>query len=187
MLNVCGVTDKTMELMQTGLFGDGQRTILNVPVRVTSFTQAVDFLDRTFERGKLSIVAFANAHSLNVAATNPLFRSALQTAIVFNDGVGLDIASRVLFGSPFPENLNGTVFVPRYLAETAHSYRIFLLGSKPEIVKRAAVKFARLYPRHDIVGYRDGYFGAGENASVIQNIRQSAADIVLVAMGNPKQ
>lgn len=173
--------------MYSRVLGDGQRTILNVPVRVTSFTQAVDFLDRTFERGKLSIVAFANAHSLNVAATDPLFRSALETAIVFNDGVGLDIASRLLFGSPFPENLNGTDFVPRYLAETAHSYRIFLLGGKPEIVKRAAAKFARLYPRQDIVGYRDGYFGAGEKASVIQNIRQSAADIVLVAMGNPKQ
>ena len=173
--------------MYSEVLGHGQRTILNVPIRVSSFTQAVDFLDRTFERGERSIVAFANAHSLNLAATDRRFRSALETAIIFNDGVGLDIASRLLFGSPFPENLNGTDFVPRYMAKTAHRYRIFLLGGKPEIVKRAAAEFARLYPRHDIVGYRDGYFESGENASVIQNIHRSAADIVLVAMGNPKQ
>ena len=173
--------------MYSEVLGHGQRTILNVPVRVSSFTQAVDFLDWTFERGEPSIVAFANAHSLNVAATDRRFRSALKTAVVFNDGVGLDIASRILFGSSFPENLNGTDFVPRYLAETAYRYRIFLLGSKPEIVERATVEFARRYPRHNIVGYHDGYFGSGENASVIQNIRRSAADIVLVAMGNPKQ
>ena len=173
--------------MYSEVLGHGHRTILNVPVRVSTLTQAVDFLDRTFERIEPSIVAFANVHSLNVAATDRRFRSALETAIVFNDGAGLDIASRLLFGSPFPANLNGTDFVPRYMAETAHNYRIFLLGSRPEIVKRAAAEFARLYPRHDIVGYRDGYFGSGENASIIQNIRRSAADIVLVAMGNPKQ
>jgi alpha-1,3-mannosyltransferase len=173
--------------MYSDVLGHGRRTILNVPVRVSSFTQAVDFLDRTFEGGERSIVAFANAHSLNLAAIDRRFRSALETAIVFNDGVGLDIASRLLFGSPFPENLNGTDFVPRYMAATAHSFRIFLLGSKPEIVKRAAAQFARVYPRHEIVGYHSGYFGPGENPSVTQNIRRSAADIVLVAMGNPKQ
>lgn len=169
------------------VLGHGHRTILNVPVRVSTLTQAFDFLDRTFERGELSFVAFANAYSLNVAATDRRFRSALEAAIVFNDGAGLDIASRLLFGSPFPENLNGTDFVPRYMAETAHRYRIFLLGSRPEIIKRTAAEFARLYPRHNIVGFRDGYFESGENASIIQNIRRSAADIVLVAMGNPKQ
>jgi alpha-1,3-mannosyltransferase len=173
--------------MYSKVLGQGHRTILNVPVRVSSFTQAVDFLDRTFEGGQLSIVAFANAHSLNIAATNRRFRSALEAAIVFNDGAGLNIASRLLFGSPFPENLNGTDFLPRYMVQTTHCYRIFLLGSRPEIVKRAAAEFARLYPRHDIVGFRDGYFESGENASIVQNIRRSAADIVLVAMGNPKQ
>jgi alpha-1,3-mannosyltransferase len=173
--------------MYSKVLGQGHRTILDVLVRVSSLSQAVDFLDRTFERGQLSIVAFANAHSLNIAATDRRYRSALEAAIVFNDGAGLNIASRLLFGSPFPENLNGTDFMPRYMVETTHRYRIFLLGSRPEIVKRAAAEFARLYPRHDIVGYRDGYFESGENASIIQNIRQSAADIVLVAIGNPKQ
>jgi alpha-1,3-mannosyltransferase len=173
--------------MYSNVLGQGHRKILNALVRVSSLTQAVDFLDRTFERGQLAIVAFANAHSLNIAATDHRFRSALEAAIVFNDGAGLNIASRILFGSSFPENLNGTDFVPRYMAETTHCYRIFLLGSRPEIVKRAAAEFARLYPRHDIVGYRDGYFESGENDSIIQNIRRSAADIILVGMGNPKQ
>ena len=173
--------------MYSGVLGYSRRTILDVPVWASSFAKAVDFLDRTFERGEQLLVAFANAHTLNLAATNRRFRSILETAVVFNDGIGLDIASRLLFGSPFPENLNGTDFVPRYMTETAHRYRIFLLGGRPEIVERAATEFGRIYPHHTIVGYRDGYFGSDDNASVIQNIRQSAADIVLVAMGNPKQ
>lgn len=169
------------------VLGHGHRTILNVPVRVSTLNQAFDFLDRTFERGVVSVVAFANAHSLNVAVTDHRFRSALQASIVFNDGAGLNIASHLLFGSPFPENLNGTDFVPQYMVKTAHRYRIFLLGGRPEVVKRASAEFSRLYPRHCIAGYRGGYFESGENASIIQNIRQSAADIILVAMGNPKQ
>ena len=167
--------------------GHGHRTILCISVRVSTLIQAFNFLDQAFDRGEVLFVAFANAHSLNVAATDRRFRSALEAAVVFNDGVGLDIASRLLFGSPFPENLNGTDFLPRYLVKTAHRYRIFLLGSRPEIVRRAAAEFARLYPRHDIVGYHDGYFKLGENASIVRSIRRSAADIVLVAMGNPKQ
>jgi alpha-1,3-mannosyltransferase len=169
------------------VLGHDHRTILGVKIQVNTISQAIDFLDRAFERGEPSIVAFANAHSLNIAVVDPRFSSALKAAFVFNDGAGLDIASLLLFGSVFPENVNGTDFVPRYLAQTTHRYRIFLLGGRPDIAKHAATIFARLYPQHNIVGYRDGYFDADETDSIIQNIRKSAADIILVAMGNPKQ
>ena len=167
--------------------GAAVKTVLDVPVQVQTLDDAVTLIDARYEQGEAVAVAFANAHTLNVAAENPAFRLALQNALVFNDGIGVDIASRILFRSPFPENLNGTDFVPNYLMRTKHRYRIFLLGAKPGIAERAAHRLSALCPRHTIVGCRHGHFAGGETCEVVELIRHSKADVLLVAMGNPKQ
>jgi alpha-1,3-mannosyltransferase len=163
------------------------RTFLDIPVQVRTFDEAVRLIDARYETRERVAAAFANAHTLNVAAANPAFRLALQNALVFNDGFGVDIASRILYGSPFRENLNGTDFVPNYLRKTKHRYRIFLLGAKPGIAESAARRLSALCPRHQIVGCHHGHFDAGKVSEIIDVIHNSKADVVLVAMGNPKQ
>jgi alpha-1,3-mannosyltransferase len=169
------------------VLGKRHRTILGVPITVKLFEDAVSLLDAAYKGRDPIVVAFANAHSLNIAADNLRFREILNSSVIFNDGVGVDIASRILFKSPFPHNLNGTDLVPRYLATTSCRLRIFLLGGKEEVVKRAAAVFAEQFPQHQIVGYHHGYFAAHANDSIVATIRSSEADVVLVAMGNPKQ
>jgi alpha-1,3-mannosyltransferase len=167
--------------------GAAVKTVLDVPVQVQTLDEAVTLIDARYEQGEAVAVAFANAHTLNVAAENPAFRLVLQNALVFNDGIGADMASQILYGSPFPENLNGTDFVPNYLMRTKYRYRIFLLGAKPGIAERAARRLSALCPRHTIVGCRHGHFTGGETCEVVELIRHSKADVLLVAMGNPKQ
>ena len=167
--------------------GGAVRTVLGVPVRVEEFAEAVKLIDACYELRDGTAIAFANAHTLNVSAENPAFRLALQTALVFNDGLGVDIASRILYGSPFPENLNGTDFVPNYLRLTKHRFRIFLLGAKPGIAERAAHRLSTLSQRHKVVGCRNGHFDRAQAPEIADLIRCSKADLLLVAMGNPKQ
>ena len=123
--------------------GTKKRTILGVPISVGTAAQTVKLLDARFERDSSTIVAFANAHALNVASRDEDFRAILGNSIVLNDGVGMDIASLILFGSAFPENLNGTDFIPHYLQNTRHRYRVFLLGSRPGVAERAKRPFLR--------------------------------------------
>ena len=163
------------------------RTILDVPVQVRTFDAAVDLIDARFEKREPVAVAFANAHTLNLAASNLDFRMAMQNALVLNDGIGVDIASRILYGSPFPENLNGTDFSPNYLRHTKHRYRIFLLGATPGTAERAAGRLNALCPRHEIVGCHHGHFDAGNISAITDLIRRSGANLLLVAMDNPKQ
>jgi alpha-1,3-mannosyltransferase len=167
--------------------GASVRTILDVPVQVRSFDEAVRLIDARYETRERVAVAFANAHTLNVAAAHPEFRLALQNAIVLNDGIGVDIASRILYGSPFPENLNGTDFSPNYLRQTRHRYRLFLLGSTPGTAEHAARRLAALCPRHKIVGCHHGHFDPDKVSEITHLIRRSGANVLLVAMGNPKQ
>ena len=167
--------------------GTAVKTVLDVPIQARSFDEAVDLIDDRYERGEPAAVAFANAHALNVAAENRDFRQALQQTLVFNDGIGLDIASKILYGAPFRDNLNGTDFVPNYLTRTRHRFRIFLLGAQPGIAERAAPRLSSLCPQHEIVGCQHGHFDGGEESEIVARIRKSKADVVLVAMGNPKQ
>ena len=169
------------------VLGMHQRPIFGVPVAVSTRRAAIAKLDSNADAGKTTRVAFLNAHGANIARKDQRFFSSLRKCIVLNDGIGVDIASLWLYGHRFPENLNGTDFTIDYLAQTRRSYRIFLLGARPRVVAQAAVRLAARVGRHRIVGYHDGYFGVDDLAKIAADIRQSGADMLLVALGNPKQ
>ncbi|HWV41603.1 WecB/TagA/CpsF family glycosyltransferase [Pseudorhodoplanes sp.] len=175
------------EAFYNSALGGKVRSILDVGVGVSTFNDAARLLDRRFEDGKPAAVVFASAHTLNTTVANDEVRTALRKSIVFNDGIGVDIASRLLFGKWFPENLNGTDFVPDYLRHTRHRYRIFFLGARPGIAERAAARLLEASPRHELAGCYHGYLGDADTADITARIRESRADLLLVAMGNPGQ
>jgi alpha-1,3-mannosyltransferase len=154
---------------------------------VDTLPGAVRRLDSLYRRKRPSVVAFANAHTLNLAAVNNRFRQLLGRCIVFNDGIGTDIASRILYGTRFPSNLNGSDFVPRYLQETGHRFHIFLLGSKPGVAERAASRLNEICPQHRVVGCHSGYFQTQDGDRIAALVRATGADVILVGMGNPLQ
>lgn len=170
------------------IVGQRTRTLLGVEISVMSRKDAVDVMDLAVSQRRPQRIAFANAHMLRLAAKNSALRKTLRRFLVLNDGIGVDIASRMKFGKRFPDNLNGTDFVPYYLANTRHPLRIFLLGARPESVRTAAARFAALYPQHSIVGARDGYLPQEADINLVRDeIKTSGADMLLVAMGNPLQ
>jgi exopolysaccharide biosynthesis WecB/TagA/CpsF family protein len=148
---------------------------------------AVLFLDSVAGKLGPQWVAFANANLINLARTDGHLRSQLCNAIVLNDGLGLDIASFLIYGQKFCDNLNGTDFIPYYLRNTARSFRIFVLGGRSGVATRCAHKIADLYPRHVVVGNHHGYFSESEESDVLNAIRSSKAELLLVGLGNPKQ
>ncbi len=167
--------------------GTKTRTILGVPISVSTASQGAQLLDTRFEQGDYTVVAFANANLLNIASRNEHFRTVLRKLIIFNDGIGIDLASAVLYGSIFPQNLNGTDFTPHYLQNTRHRYRIFLLGGRPGVAERAKEYLSKCCPKHQIVGYHHGFFPKEDTEKIVDMIKASKADIVLVGMGNPQQ
>jgi len=169
------------------VLGDQARAILDVPIDVHTYNDALELLDDRYAKGEPATVVFANAHTLNNTIDNEEARAALRKSIVFNDGIGVNLASRLLFGKWFPENLNGTDFMPDYLRHTRHSLRIFFLGAKPGVAERAARHLISVNSRHRIAGCHHGYFDEADGARVADEIRRSRADVLLVAMGDPAQ
>ena len=132
-------------------------------------------------------VAFCNAHTAETALHDPQFADALARFVVVNDGIGLEIGARILSGRGFPENLNGTDFIPYLLGRLSRPTRVYFLGGMPDVAEEAARNFAARFPHVVVAGCRHGRFAKSEEAAVVAAVSAAAPDILLVAMGNPKQ
>jgi exopolysaccharide biosynthesis WecB/TagA/CpsF family protein len=163
------------------------RDILGVQIVAAQAPEAIAAIDARLAEAPVLKIAYLNAHGSNLAGADAAFRDCLQDFMVLNDGSGVDLASRILHGRRFPENLNGTDFTPRFLKETSRVLKVFLLGAAPGMAEAARSRLRAIAPQHDYCGVQDGFFAESETGAVIEAIRAAGADFLIVAMGNPKQ
>ncbi len=163
------------------------RLIGGVPVAALRRDRALALVRDAIERRSPAMFGFCNAHTVNMARGSPAFASALARHVLFADGIGVDLASRLLYGSAFPENLNGTDFTPALLRGCGKPLEVFLLGSPPGVAEVAAEHLARRFPGVVIAGTQHGFFAEAESPAIVARIRAAGARLVLVGMGHPRQ
>ena len=181
-----GVAQRIERIMRVVL-GEQTRRIGPVDVAVMTREDALARVLDAIDTREPLVIAFANAHAVNTATADPAFAAALRGALVLNDGIGLAIASRSLYGRPFPANLNGTDFTPALLAALRRPTRLFLVGSAPGVAEEAGRRLAAAHPLVEVVGTEHGFVPPAEEAALTDRILASRADLVLAAMGNPRQ
>ena len=162
------------------------RNILGVEVAHLAWSEAVALLSRLASERRFTRVAFLNAHNANVACDNPDFARILRTFLVLPDGVGVDLAARLLYGASFPANLNGTDFVPAFL-QSAAPLKIGLLGAARGNVEGAASTLSALAPQHEVLVIHDGFYDPKDEPVILQRIAALRPDVLLVGMGVPRQ
>ena len=131
-------------------------------------------------------VLTANAAILCMKRRDRALDSACRNAdLVVPDGASVVWASR-LAGLPLPARIAGVDLTVALLEAAAqHGLRVYLLGARTEVVTRLAEICKRDYPGLVVAGFRDGYFGEAEHASVVEQIRKSDADLLFVGMPSP--
>jgi alpha-1,3-mannosyltransferase len=163
------------------------RRIMGVDIVNATAREIVDCLDKAVGSGKILPVAFANANLLTMSWKDSELKQQLKQFVVLNDGLGCDLASWIIHGQKFSENLNGTDFLPFYLDHTSHTFRIFVLGGLPEVTEAGTRKLAGKFTRHQFVGSHEGYFQKADETQLVAKIREARADLLLIGLGNPKQ
>lgn len=165
-----------------------RRMIFDLPVCDLDWEHALTFID---ELASLPVghtaISFVNAHNMLVMLRDESYREVLERTLVLPDGVGLDIASRVAHGEPFPANLNGTDFVPALLTFMERPKRIGLVGGRRAIVEKAAEKMRQHAPWHEFIVISDGFFDAARSDAVTREISRQKIDVLIVGMGTPLQ
>jgi len=156
--------------------------IAGYPVQATEPTALTRRLVAALERQQRLTLLFANANfAVQCAGLRARLRE--RRTILVNDGVGMDLAAWLVHGRRFPHNLNGTDFVPAVLGAARRP--TFLLGGRPGVAARAAgVLDGAGVP---VAGHCDGYTGMADNARLVADIEATAAEVVLVGLGNPLQ
>lgn len=169
------------------VLGRNKRRIGNVNVDVVDRARATEVILDAAEARRPLMVTFCNAHTANLAGRDRELQAALEDALVLNDGVGVDIASRLIFGARFPENLNGTDFTPQVLASARPGTKLFLLGGAAGVAEAAARNIRAQFPHVEVAGTMNGYFEDDQSDQIVTTIRNSGADLLLVGMGQPRQ
>ena len=163
-------------------------TILGVPVDAITMGEAVARIDSFIEKRTPVLVATANAEMLMRATHDGALRRILQgAAMVTPDGAGTVWAAHHL-GHAMPERVAGYDMVQELMREApAKHRRIFFFGSAPGVADKAKKKAEQLYPGIEIVGTRNGFFTAADEPAIIEEIKAAHPDILLAALGVPKQ
>jgi exopolysaccharide biosynthesis WecB/TagA/CpsF family protein len=130
---------------------------------------------------RVRIVSWLNAHTLTQAMTDPALRaSLLQASIVLRDGIGISILLR-LMGVNAGENMNGTDLIPEIIRINPGK-SVALLGTTEPFLSAAAEAIEQLGGK--VVLRLDGF---QENSAYADKLAETNADIVILAMGVPKQ
>jgi N-acetylglucosaminyldiphosphoundecaprenol N-acetyl-beta-D-mannosaminyltransferase len=160
--------------------------VLGVKIVNETFEQALERLEPILAGRAATALFFVNAHTLNLAASDPGYRRELNEAdLVYGDGTGVRWAAKAR-GIRMKANLNGTDLVPALLAR-GRGLRCYLLGATPEAIERAAAHFRQAYPGCVLAGHHHGYLDEAATNSVIDAINAADVDLLLVGMGNPLQ
>ncbi len=172
---------------QRDIIAVATRQILGVNVAALGRQEAADLIASHIAERRFTKVAFLNAHVANLAQVDERFLEVLAGFLVLPDGVGVDIASKALFGEKFPANLNGTDFVPYLLRAMGRPIKIGLIGATRDNVEAAADRLRRLAPQHDYLVISDGFFSRDNEPGLLSHMQSERPDILLVAMGVPLQ
>ncbi len=167
----------------------GEVDILGVRITDRDLEDATNFVIESSRDKKPIQFAFVNPDCLNIACKHAEYKKTLQKEVpeVWGDGVGLQIASKML-GRKLRDNVNGTDMFPLLCEKAAaEGVSIYLLGARPGIAEAVAENMQKRFPELKIAGARDGYWKPEEEKDVMRQVRESDADVLLVAMGAPKQ
>ena len=163
--------------------------VLGVGVDVVTSRQALERVEEFIRKASPpSLVATANAEMVMIAQQDAeLFQILNSAELVLADGAGVVWAAGRL-GSGVPERVAGYDLTQDLLRLSAEKgYRVYWLGAAPGVAAAAAARAAALNPGLITVGIHDGYFQPADDAGIIDLVKTARPDILLCALGVPKQ
>jgi len=162
--------------------------ILGLPVNSLTMEDVLRRADQSVASRKQLLLGVINAAKVVNARKNACLKQSLQQAnLILADGVPIVWLSR-LMGFGLPERIAGIDIMYKLLELSSEkNYAVYFLGAKPDVLRKVIEFVQNNYPGLRIAGFRDGYFKQSEEKEVAEEIRESKADILFVAMSSPKK
>ncbi|OQY93774.1 MAG: glycosyltransferase [Sphingobacteriales bacterium UTBCD1] len=162
--------------------------ICNIPVDSFTMQETIEKIDQSIaEKRAIHHVVVNAAKIVNAQKDTELRNSIINCDIINADGQAVIWASRFL-NRRLPERVTG-IDLMEALVELCFKkkYRIFFLGAKEEIVKKVVDTYKNKYSDDLIAGYRNGYYNKSDEPLIAQQIADSNASVLFVAISSPKK
>jgi N-acetylglucosaminyldiphosphoundecaprenol N-acetyl-beta-D-mannosaminyltransferase len=161
--------------------------VLGVGFDRVHLAAAVERILRRLDAGERTFVITANPEFVMLARSEgEVAQLARDAHLVVADGSGVVAASRLL-GDPLPR-VPGRLLVDALVPHLAQRRSpIFFLGAAPGVAERAAAELRRRAPGLVVAGVHAGSAEPEQDAVSVARVRDSAAQVLLVAYGMPKQ
>jgi N-acetylglucosaminyldiphosphoundecaprenol N-acetyl-beta-D-mannosaminyltransferase len=166
--------------------------VLGVPLALTDYDRTVRWIDTVVAQGGRGYICVCNVHTVSASREDPELRAALLgSQLNVPDGQPLVWAMNAL-GHSLGDRVYGPELMLRACAHAARTgQRLYLYGGRNQgALVQLALNLRQRYPGIRIVGGYSPPFReltTEERDAVIEEINRSAADIVWVGIGVPKQ
>ncbi|MDD2619725.1 MAG: WecB/TagA/CpsF family glycosyltransferase [Syntrophomonadaceae bacterium] len=162
--------------------------ILGCMIDLVTMEEALEVIEEIINKRKPSHIITLNAEIVYSALNDQILREIINTAqLVTADGIGIVWGARRL-GYKIKDRVTGIDMVHQLCRiASVKGWKIFFFGAAPGVADLAAQKLSMQYHGLKVCGCRDGYFNDQEIEKIIEDIEEQSPDILLVALGAPKQ
>ncbi|AXT51971.1 glycosyltransferase [Aquimarina sp. BL5] len=160
--------------------------LLNTFVDNLSMKDTLQIIKTTIKNKKQLHHTVVNAGKIVALQKDLELRKSVNEADIINaDGQAVVWAAKFL-GKPIKERVAGIDLMENLVLEAyKNNHKVFFFGAKEEVVKRVVEIYTQKYSSDIIAGYRNGYFDKNEETSIAQEIADSKANILFVAISSP--
>ena len=161
---------------------------LGIPLDTLTMEETMDRIEQAIrEDQKLNHVVINAGKVVAMQTNQELFRSVATCDLINADGQSIVWATRFL-GKRIPERVAGIDLMQNLIDLAARKgYTCFLFGAREEVVNRVVEIYTEKYGPEVIAGSRNGYFDPGDEPEIAQQIADSGAQLLFVAMPSPKK
>ena len=158
--------------------------IFDIRLHDFDYPDLLDIVYAVINGASKKCIAYVSTNQANLACSDISFKAELDSFDYLHaDGTGIYIASKILSGKKgLSKRISGSDFYP-ILALHAEKcgWKIFILGDDDHTLNKIRLMNKSL----NICGMRNGFNDL--DASVVQSINKSKADILIVGLGSPLQ
>ena len=164
-----------------------QIKIMNIPfiketkeVLLTDIKKAVDLSEKKF-------IVTANPEIVMKTREDKAYKTIVKSAdYVVPDGIGIILAAK-RNKTPLKERIPGVELMEAMLEyANEHEKVCYFLGAEEKVNKKLIKKITHKYPNLIIGGAHHGFFEL-DDLALVEEVKQSQADFIFVALGFPRQ
>ena len=160
--------------------------ILGTPIDNMTMQQTLNLIEDAIEKNQRVSHTVVNAGKIVLMHQNAQLKQSVVNADIINaDGQGVVWASRIL-GQPIVERVTGIDLMDN-LVKLAYQkkYKIFFFGAKDDVLNKVITHYSDKYSPDIVAGSRNGYFKKSDERGIAQQIADSGAQILFVAITSP--